>query len=52
MNESNLNDLLCCPFCYGGVVFHKTYGTEKKCSDCLGRGKLKRKKLIKLGVST
>jgi DnaJ-class molecular chaperone len=51
MIEFNLNELLSCPFCYGGVVFHKTYGTEKKCSDCLGKGKIKRKKLVKLDLS-
>jgi len=39
-----------CPFCYGGFVFNRTYGSEKKCDYCRGSGEVNEKKLKKDGV--
>ncbi len=39
-----------CPFCYGGIVFHITYGTEKDCDICKGKGTISDKKLKALDL--
>lgn len=48
--QSDLTKLVCCPLCYGGYTFHSTYGTESKCRYCKGKGKIKRKTLVELGI--
>jgi DnaJ-class molecular chaperone len=51
IDESDSIERLFCPFCHGdGVSFHPTYGSEKKCTVCKGKGVVAKDKLKKLDI--